>query len=144
MTKRNLEYWISTGLVASVMTASGSLAVMHVPQFMQALEHLGYPRYFANLLGVGKLTGVVVLLAPGLPKLKEWAYVAFGITILSACYSHFSSGDGWLALEPLATFLALVVSYLRRPADGRTVQSRRIGSSLPASVVVESTTRFHS
>src|SRR4051794_28249995 len=90
MAMRNLGYWISTGLVALAMTASGTLAVMHVPQFMKALEYLGYPPYFANLLGIGKLTGVAVLLTPGLPRLKEWAYAAFGITILSACYSHLS------------------------------------------------------
>jgi hypothetical protein len=99
------------------MAISGSLAISHSTRFMKALAHLGYPRYFSNLLGVGKLIGVCVLLLPGLPRMKEWVYVAFGITVLSACYSHFSSGDGWLALEPLATFAALVISYQLRPPD---------------------------
>ncbi|MCU1299605.1 MAG: DoxX family protein, partial [Acidobacteriaceae bacterium] len=53
--------------------------------------------------------------APGLTELKEWAYVAFGITVLSACYSHYNAGDGWLALEPLVTFAALMISYRTRP-----------------------------
>ena len=86
---------------------------------MKALSHLGYPRYFSNLLGVGKLAGVFVLLAPGIPRLKEWAYVGCGITILSASYSHYSSGDGLLALEPLVTFGVLVISYIYRPATRR-------------------------
>jgi hypothetical protein len=120
--KRIITYWIATGLVAVIMIASGTLALSHTPLFMNALAHLGYPPYFSNLLGVGKLIGVGVLLAPGLKKLKEWAYVAFGITVLSACYSHYSSGDGWLALEPLVTFAALVVSYQTRPA------ARRLGN----------------
>jgi hypothetical protein len=81
--------------------------------------HLGYPAYFSTLLGVGKIAGVCVLLAPGMVRLKEWAYVGFGITILSACYSHLSSGDGLMALEPLLTFAALVVSYKTRPASRR-------------------------
>jgi hypothetical protein len=115
MKKKIITYWIATVLVAFIMTASGALAISHAPLFMKALAHLGYPPYFSNLLGSGKLIGVCVLLAPGLLKLKEWAYVAFGITVLSACYSHYSSGDGWLALEPLVTFTALVVSYLTRP-----------------------------
>ena len=119
MTNRNLAYWLSTGFVAIIMTASGALAILHVPQFMQALKHLGYPPYFANLLGIGKLTGVAVLLAPRLGRLKEWAYAAFGITVLGGCYSHLSSGDGWVALDPLATFIALVISYLRRPGSRR-------------------------
>src|SRR5258708_28691683 len=101
------------------MTISGGLAVTHAPPMMKALAHLGYPAYFSNLLGVAKLLGVCVLLAPGLVKLKEWAYVGFGIVVLSACYSHFLSADGVLALEPLVTFAALVVSYLTRPASRR-------------------------
>jgi hypothetical protein len=106
------------------MTASGALAISHAPPFMKALAHLGYPPYFSNLLGIGKITGVCVLLSPGLAKLKEWAYAAFGITILSACYSHFNAGDGLLALEPLVTFAALMISYLARPAD-RTFPSHQ-------------------
>src|SRR5437588_12149550 len=109
MKKRHIAYWLSTGFVAVIMVASGALAILHVPQFMKALEHLGYPPYFANLLGIGKLTGVAVLLTPGLPRLKEWAYAAFGSTILSACYSHLVSGGGWLGAVPRGSFLAAVV-----------------------------------
>jgi hypothetical protein len=119
MKKSELSYWISSAFVAFIMTVSGALAITHTPVFMQALKRLGYPPYFANLLGIGKLIGVVVLLAPGFGRLKEWAYAGFGITILSACYSHFSSGDGLLALEPLATFIALVISYSKRPQNRR-------------------------
>ena len=87
---------------------------------MRALAHLGYPPYFSDLLGIAKLSGVCILLAPGFVKWKEWAYVGFGITVISASYSHWFSGDGLMALEPLVTFAALVVSYLTRPADRRT------------------------
>lgn len=112
---KTIAYWIATMFVACIMAISGVLAVIHAPSLMTALEHLGYPAYFSNLLGAGKLVGVCVLLVPGIAKLKEWAYVAFGITILSASYSHLLSGDGLLALEPLVTFAALVISYLLRP-----------------------------
>jgi hypothetical protein len=110
-------YWIATVFVAFIMTISGVLAITHAPSMMKALAHLGYPPYFSDLLGVGKLIGVCVLLAPGIAKLKEWAYVAFGITVLSASYSHLLSGDGLMALEPLVTFAALVISYWMRPAN---------------------------
>src|SRR4030088_232333 len=110
-------YWISTIFVAFIMTTSGVLALTHAPAMMKALAHLGYPGYFSNLLGVAKLGGVCVLLVPGWARLKEWAYAGFGITILSACYSHLLSGDGFLALEPLVTFAALVTSYVTRPSD---------------------------
>jgi hypothetical protein len=103
------------------MGISGGLAISHAAPMMRALAHLGYPRYFANLLGIGKIAGVFVLLAPGMQRLKEWAYVGCAITILSASYSHYSSGDGLLALEPLVTFGVLVISYEYRPA-GRRLQ----------------------
>jgi hypothetical protein len=112
-------YWIATALVALVMAISGGLALSHTPRFMAALAHLRYPAYFSNLLGVGKIAGVCVLLAPRLGRLKEWAYAAFGIVVLSACYSHLSSGDGVMALEPLVTGAILVVSYVLRPVDRR-------------------------
>ena len=110
-------------LVVCVMTISGVLAVTHAPPMMKALAHLGYPAYFGNLLGVAKLLGVCVLLAPGCVKLKEWAYAGFGITIISASYSHLLSGDGLMALKPLFFFAMLTVSYLTRPAGRRWVFS---------------------
>ena len=119
MSNNTRTYWIATVFVVFIMTVSGGLAITHAPVMMKALAHLGYPAYFSNLLGVGKLVGVCILLAPGMVMLKEWAYVGFGITILSACYSHLLSGDGLLALEPLVTFAALVVSYMTRPGDRR-------------------------
>jgi uncharacterized membrane protein YphA (DoxX/SURF4 family) len=119
MKTKKIIYWVTTAWVACIMTISGLLAVTHAPQMMQGLAHLGYPAYFANLLGVAKLLGVCVLLVPRWVRLKEWAYAGFGITILSASYSHLLSGDGLLALEPLVTLAALAASYLLRPVDRR-------------------------
>src|SRR6266851_3042357 len=116
---KKTAYWISTIFVAFIMTSSGVLALTHAPAMMKALAHLGYPAYFSNLLGVAKLSGVCVLLVPGWARLKEWAYAGFGITILSASYSHLLSGDGFQALEPLITLVALAASYLTRPANRR-------------------------
>jgi len=102
-------------LVAAVMIISGLLAVTHAPPMMEALAHLGYPSYFVNLLGVAKLLGVTVLLAPGGGKLKEWAYAGLAIVIISAAYSHLQSGDGLMALDPLFFLAMLIISYLTRP-----------------------------
>lgn len=116
MKARRIAHSIATLLVISVMTVSGAMAITHAAPMMIALAHLGYPAYFSNLLGVAKLAGVCVLLAPKLGRLKEWAYTGFAITILSASYSHWCSGDGLMALEPLVTFAALVISYRTRAA----------------------------
>ena len=124
MKRRAVTYWITTAVFSLVLGISGFMAMIHSPPMMVGLAHLGYPPYFANILGVGKIVGLILVLIPGTPRLKEWAYAGFTITILSACYSHFSSGDGWFALEPLATFVFLMVSYDIRPADRRLPSMR--------------------
>jgi hypothetical protein len=126
MRGKTIAYWIATVFVAFIMTVSGGLALSHTPRFMTALAHLGYPVYFSNLLGAGKLVGVGVLLAPGLGRFKEWVYAAFGIVVLSACYSHLLSGDGVMALEPLVTGAVLVISYVLRPAQRRMAVDSRV------------------
>jgi uncharacterized membrane protein YphA (DoxX/SURF4 family) len=129
-------YWAATLFVALIMTTSGALALFHMPGMMAALAHLGYPPYFSNLLAISKLAGVSVLLLPGLPRLKEWAYAGFGITVLSASYSHLVSGDGLLALEPLVTFAALILSYTMRPP------SRTFFNPAPANAISRSTATY--
>jgi len=119
MKLRTTAYWVTTILVACVMAISGVLALVHAPAMMKALARLGYPVYFSDLLGVSKLAGVCVLLLPRWARLKEWAYVGFGITVLSACYSHLLSGGGAMALEPLITFVVLAISYWTRPPSRR-------------------------
>jgi hypothetical protein len=42
---------------------------------MEVMAHLGYPAYFVSILGVWRVLGDVAVLAPRLPRLKEWAYV---------------------------------------------------------------------
>jgi hypothetical protein len=50
---------------------------------VKAFAHLGYPAYFAYLLGVAKVLGVCVLLPRGMATIKEWAYAGIGITLIS-------------------------------------------------------------
>ena len=117
MKRQTVVYWICTGWVACVMTISGALALFQHPQMMKALARLGYPAYFSGLLGLAKLAGTTVLLLPKMPRLKEWAYAGFGIVTISAAYSHWRAGDGWMALDPLVTLAAIAVSYAMRTEE---------------------------
>lgn len=117
MNARRITYWISTALVALVIAISGILSLVHSPSMVKAFAHLGYPAYFAYLLGVAKVLGVCVLLAPRLTTVKEWAYAGIGITLISACVSHFASGDGVASLEPLFFLAMLIASHLTRPVS---------------------------
>lgn len=132
MDTKKLLFWISTAWVVGIMAITGGLSVAHAKPMMEGFAHLGYPVYFANLLGVAKLLGVCALLAPGLARIKEWAYAGFAIVIVSASYSHLNSGDGLKTLEPLATLAALTVSYWARPVDCRIFFFPQSSTSSPS------------
>jgi uncharacterized membrane protein YphA (DoxX/SURF4 family) len=123
MKLRKIAYWISTAFVTLIMTVSGGMAMLHSAAFMKAMAHLGYPSYFANILGIGKFIGIIVFVAPRLPRLKEWSYAGFTIAVVSATYSHYSTGDRLQALDPVVTFVALLVSYFARPSDRKLPES---------------------
>jgi uncharacterized membrane protein YphA (DoxX/SURF4 family) len=73
MNARPLLYWISTGLVAFVLLSGGAAELAGQKDTLAGMAHLGYPAYFVTILGVWKVLGTVAILAPGFPRLKEWA-----------------------------------------------------------------------
>jgi hypothetical protein len=51
MTHRKAAYWATTGFAALALAATGAADVLRVPAIMESLAHLGYPTYFATILG---------------------------------------------------------------------------------------------
>jgi len=94
MKKAKIIYWVFTGLLAALMLFSGIMGVAD-PVATNALisTHLGYPEYFAPLISIAKIAGVVAILIPGFPRLKEWAYAGFTFDIGMAIYSFIAVGD---------------------------------------------------
>lgn len=88
-----IVYWIVTGLFCLQMSFT-AYAQLQLPQVAEAFTHLGFPGYFRVELSLAKLLGVVLLLAPVPPRLKEWAYAGFAFNIASALIAHLSVGDG--------------------------------------------------
>lgn len=119
MTKRNkIIYWIATIWLSLGMTATGIVQLIKLPEEMAKLTQLGYPGYIAPLLGVWKLLGVVTVLMPRLPLLKEWAYTGFFFAMSGAVVSHIAVGDPAKELfGPLLLIVLTVASWYFRPAD---------------------------
>ena len=84
---------------------------------MEGFAHVGYPQQLRIILGIAKPLGAIVLLVPGLPKLKEWAYAGFTFAWISAFMAHFLAKDGPKAFTPLILLALLAVSYVIRPAS---------------------------
>ncbi|AKF10088.1 DoxX family protein [Sandaracinus amylolyticus] len=114
---RPIAYWISTALLALALGAGGVLDLTRAPEVMTGLERLGYPAYLATLLGAWKLAGVAALLAPGLGRLKEWAYAGIAFDLTGAAFSHVASGDAPGAVAPIALFVIAAASWALRPAS---------------------------
>ena len=115
---RKLGYWISTGLLSLALL--GSLSYLTgSEQVVQGFAKAGYPQYLRIVLGVAKPAAAVVLLLPGLPLLKEWAYAGVTFALVMATISAYAVGDPWFL--PLVLLALLIVSYLTRPAGRRLV-----------------------
>ncbi len=82
------------------------------PDVAAGFVHLGFPDYFRIELGIAKVIGVIVLLAPVWPKLKEWAYAGFTINFISAFIAHQAVGDSLSdSMGPIIAFVLLATSY---------------------------------
>ena len=119
MTKRNkIIYWISTIWMALGMLSSGTVQLFKVKEEIDFIINLGYPGYFLTILGIWKILGVVTVLIPKFPLLKEWAYAGFFFAMSGAIFSHIASGNSVNETFPSLLLLILtMVSWYFRPAD---------------------------
>lgn len=119
MTKRNkIIYWIATPWLALGMVSTGIVQLIKMKEEVDMMVHLGYPLYFLTILGIWKILGVVAILIPKFPTLKEWAYAGFFFAMSGAVVSHLAVGDGALELfGPLLLIVLTVTSWYFRPAD---------------------------
>src|SRR5690242_21173458 len=114
---RKIIYWVSTGLLAALSLFAGLTYLSGSPQAVQGFAHVGYPQQLRIILGIAKPLGAIALVAPGLPRLKEWAYAGFTFAWISAFVAHYLAGDGPRAFSPLVLLVILGISYLTRPAS---------------------------
>jgi uncharacterized membrane protein YphA (DoxX/SURF4 family) len=102
------------------MTGSGVASLAGLEDMQSEIVGLGYPAYMMTILGIAKLSGAAVVLLPGLPRLKEWAYAGFTIDLLGAAASHAFAGDPAFAIvKPLLVLGLVLASYFLRPVSRR-------------------------
>ena len=127
MTKRNkITYWIATIWLSLGMVSTGVVQLLKLkgngPGSLESMTHLGYPVYFVTLLGIAKILGVIALLIPKFPLLKEWAYAGFFFMMSGAIFTHIAAGNSISEIFPSLLLLILtVVSWYFRPADRKII-----------------------
>jgi len=110
MKKDKIIYWVATGLLAAGMSMSAFMYLSKNEELMASFQQLGFPAYFVSLLGIAKLSGVILLLAPSGDRLKEWAYAGFMFTFGGAIWTHIATGTPWIT--PVVFLALLAVSYV--------------------------------
>ena len=123
MKKRNkILYWIATIWLSLGMLSTGIFQLLQLKEETEFIIKLGYPAYFLTILGISKIVGVVFILIPRAPLLKEWTYAGFFFTMAGAVYSHIAMGSGIGQIAPPLLLIALtVVSWYLRPVDRKPV-----------------------
>ena len=115
-----IAYWTTTAVLAAECFVGGVMGALQLQPFKGVVTHLGYPLYFMTILGVCYLSAGVVLLAPRLPRLKEWAYAGLMFIYTGATASHIWVGDHARALVGPLIFIGLTVaSWALRPQARR-------------------------
>ena len=74
MSWRTIAYWSTPGFLVFNMLSGGLAELAQLEGNAEGMRALGYPLYLMTILGAWKVLGSAALLAPRLPRLKEWAY----------------------------------------------------------------------
>ena len=136
MTKRNkIIYWIATIWLSLGMISTGTVQLLKLkgdgPGSLDTMTHLGYPAYFVTLLGIAKILGVITLLIPKFPLLKEWAYAGFFFMMSGAIFTHIAAGSSMSEIFPsLLLLILIVVSWYFRPSDRKIVSVNNLNKSI--------------
>ncbi len=120
--RKKIIYWISTAWLALGMLSTGVVQVIQLKEETAMIIRLGYPAYLLIIIGVWKILGVIAVLLPKFPLLKEWAYAGFFFVMSGAVFSHLAIGDAAKDLfGPLLLLVLTFVSWYFRPANRKIV-----------------------
>src|SRR5262245_58257762 len=140
---RIITYWTFTVILVFELAAGSLWNLLQIEWVRIQLSHLGYPLYYSYISGVWQIGGAAVLIAPGFPRLKEWAYAGSFFQFSGAVASHLLTGDSagaWLA--PLVFSMFVIVSWTLTPADrrppktGLALETRPLAWAVPVGILL--------
>lgn len=121
--RRTVAYWIVTVIFAFSIALSGIGQLMRVGGNVDLLTDIGFPLYVTYILGSWKLLGVIAIVMPGFPRIKEWAYSGIFFLMTGAALSHAFANDygdyGFHVVLPLFYAALGIASWALRPSSRR-------------------------
>ena len=120
MKLKSISYWVITVMVAFFIGSGGAAELARVPGTVQGLVHLGYPVYFATIIGFWKVLGAIAILVPRFPRLKEWAYAGIFFNMTGAAATGvFTHSAAWHVIVDLVLTALTIASWSLRPPSRR-------------------------
>ena len=120
-------YWIATGFLSLGMLAGGVQQLLQIGGYVDIVSRLGYPIYMLSILGAWKILGVIAILLPRLPLVKEWAYAGFFFAMSGAAASHITMGQPFVEAVPsLILLTTTVLSWYFRPAERKVTTTAAV------------------
>lgn len=113
----NILYWVFTLIFAALMIFSSVGGIGPNEQTIQIFHnYLGYPIYFIQFISCAKILGVIAILVPGFPKIKEWAYAGLFFDLTAAVYSGIAASGKFdpMMLTMLLWIVPGILSYYFR------------------------------
>ena len=107
-----ITYWTSTIIFSLFFLMNVYMYFTRAPRIVTTIEALGYPVYILDILGTAKILGIIALLIPKFPRLKEWAYAGFAFDLIGAIWSHTANGDIGSIAFIMVFVVLLTISYL--------------------------------
>jgi hypothetical protein len=118
MKKTKILYWIFTGIFSFFMLGSAIPDIVSADLAVNGFAGLGLPAYLVPFVGVAKALGVLAILVPSFPKIKEWAYAGLAFDLIGAIYAMISvgipAGDWMPVFIPIAFGVLSYVFYHRK------------------------------
>jgi hypothetical protein len=109
MKKFKILYWIVTIIFAGFMIWSAVPNVQVDKGSVDLITNfMGFPKYMIPFLGIAKIIGSIVILIPGLNRLKEWAYAGLFFDLAGATYGIIYL----MGLKPDILFMVLAIVFL--------------------------------
>ena len=130
--RNKVIYWTSTLWLALGMLSTGLVQLFKMKaegaaSGVDGITHLGYPIYFLTILGIWKILGIVAVLVPKFPLVKEWAYAGFFFAMSGAIFSHMASGNPVTEIFPALLLLVLtIISWYFRPAERKVTSANQL------------------
>lgn len=116
-----IAYWSVTFLLAGSITLSGIGQLMRMGGNIELVTNIGYPLYITTILGTWKILGVIAIVVPRFPRLKEWAYAGLFFLMTGAALSHAFASDygnsGFHVILPLSYAALIIISWALRPKN---------------------------